>query len=570
MKTIFTLLFCCCCRPIVYCQTQQQIALYTSHIELLDNIRKNHFDEAIFLIERNKLMHSNSSLLKELALSLSAYSKGNHRVAYEKIYYQIFLDQNLSVLDSACIHQQLGIYFLDAQDFVNAQTHLLKALQAVKRAHVRHDFIKTWLVELYRNWNKPEKALPYARELFEIKEAADIIGLTNLATLYQDVGKIDSSNYCLAKAEIYLTKKFSKEDADFIYFLKGKNAQLKGKNDQAIVNYLKVVKDTQSTTNWYPYISSNLELITLYLKSGNKSACRRYLKSFYLCPCLSLDVRVDLINKKAEIYQNLGDHKMYLELLETSSDLKDQLITNSIKDHEKLSELNGTYFNLLEESIKVKSENIHLNQQKSRIFMLLFLITLLGLGFSYLFYRKQLNRKQALFRINEELTDSKLELYKAKEEMLSIKVRNQQQDLMQLAKNLTVKRSIDENQKTELKEWMNLSDKELKTRIKKWLQNQSILEGIQANLEAFQANLDVINAQFLNYMKIQFPFLSKHDIDICSMHLLGLTTKEIATLRNVSVKSVQISRYRLKKKFQLLEEDDLLDFLKKQLFLSTQ
>jgi len=41
-----------------------------------------------------------------------------------------------------------------------------------------------------------------------------------------------------------------------------------------------------------------------------------------------------------------------------------------------------------------------------------------------------------------------------------------------------------------------------------------------------------------------------------------ISSKEIAQLMNISVRSVEISRYRLRKKLQLESEENLAEFLK--------
>jgi DNA-binding CsgD family transcriptional regulator len=42
---------------------------------------------------------------------------------------------------------------------------------------------------------------------------------------------------------------------------------------------------------------------------------------------------------------------------------------------------------------------------------------------------------------------------------------------------------------------------------------------------------------------------------------MTLSTKEIATIMNISVRGVEISRYRLRKKLELNSEDNLSDFI---------
>jgi DNA-binding CsgD family transcriptional regulator len=62
-------------------------------------------------------------------------------------------------------------------------------------------------------------------------------------------------------------------------------------------------------------------------------------------------------------------------------------------------------------------------------------------------------------------------------------------------------------------------------------------------------------------MKTKFPGLSSTDLKLCAYLRLNLTSKEIAQLLNISLKGVEISRYRVRKKLNLSTEVHLYDFL---------
>lgn len=63
-------------------------------------------------------------------------------------------------------------------------------------------------------------------------------------------------------------------------------------------------------------------------------------------------------------------------------------------------------------------------------------------------------------------------------------------------------------------------------------------------------------------MKSKYPALTNTDLKVCAYLQLKLSSKEIAQLMNITVRGVEISRYRLrKKKLQLPTEKTLNDFL---------
>lgn len=77
----------------------------------------------------------------------------------------------------------------------------------------------------------------------------------------------------------------------------------------------------------------------------------------------------------------------------------------------------------------------------------------------------------------------------------------------------------------------------------------------------FAIYFDQVHNNFLAVMKDKFPCLSSTDLKLCAYLRLNLSSKEIAQLLNISLKGVEISRYRLRKKLQLSTEINLYDFL---------
>lgn len=65
---------------------------------------------------------------------------------------------------------------------------------------------------------------------------------------------------------------------------------------------------------------------------------------------------------------------------------------------------------------------------------------------------------------------------------------------------------------------------------------------------------------FFRKMKILYPQLTNSDLRLCACLLLNLETKEIASLMNLSIRAVENSRYRLRKKLKLQPSQNLNEF----------
>lgn len=69
------------------------------------------------------------------------------------------------------------------------------------------------------------------------------------------------------------------------------------------------------------------------------------------------------------------------------------------------------------------------------------------------------------------------------------------------------------------------------------------------------------HAGFFRILKERYPDLTGNDLRLCACLKLRLDTKEIASLMNLTVRAVENSRYRLRKKLRLQPSQNLNDFL---------
>ena len=79
--------------------------------------------------------------------------------------------------------------------------------------------------------------------------------------------------------------------------------------------------------------------------------------------------------------------------------------------------------------------------------------------------------------------------------------------------------------------------------------------------QLFEAYFKNAHQAFWERLQGKFPDLTSGDLRICCLLRMNLSTKEIASLLNISVRAVEIRRYRLRKKLELSAEMNLVDFL---------
>lgn len=91
----------------------------------------------------------------------------------------------------------------------------------------------------------------------------------------------------------------------------------------------------------------------------------------------------------------------------------------------------------------------------------------------------------------------------------------------------------------------------------------SFYEDNEEEWERLKSHFDLIHSGFFSKLKSKCPSLTQTELEHCSFIKLQLPTKEIARMLNIDPKSVQASRYRIKKKMDLPLETDLRDIIEK-------
>lgn len=77
----------------------------------------------------------------------------------------------------------------------------------------------------------------------------------------------------------------------------------------------------------------------------------------------------------------------------------------------------------------------------------------------------------------------------------------------------------------------------------------------------FEANFNKVHEQFLKRLIDQYPDLGQGDMKLAAYLRMNLSTKEIAQLLNITPRSVELKRYRLRKKLNLDAQANLGEFM---------
>lgn len=79
--------------------------------------------------------------------------------------------------------------------------------------------------------------------------------------------------------------------------------------------------------------------------------------------------------------------------------------------------------------------------------------------------------------------------------------------------------------------------------------------------QTFETHFDQAHQDFINRLKDNYPHLTQSDLKLCAYLRLNISSKEIAHLLNISLRGVEVRRYRLRKRLNLSTEENLFEFL---------
>ena len=192
------------------------------------------------------------------------------------------------------------------------------------------------------------------------------------------------------------------------------------------------------------------------------------------------------------------------------------------------------------------------------IFVIAALFLLLSIHLLYrAYYKKQREKllRQTQRDIELKELENKQQLANFENKALLQDIESKNRELAISTMSLIKKNEFLGNIKDELKK--NNSDNSLKAIIKIIDKNINNTNDWKFFEEAFN-NAD---KDFLKKVKSKHPLLTPKDLKLCAFLRLNLSSKEIAPLLNISVRSVEVKRYRLRKKMDLLHDTGLTNYI---------
>jgi DNA-binding CsgD family transcriptional regulator len=188
------------------------------------------------------------------------------------------------------------------------------------------------------------------------------------------------------------------------------------------------------------------------------------------------------------------------------------------------------------------------------------------------YYRLKLKRHQ--HRIHEKLQHEKEEFLKQeaianeqhiiniKNEQLQADLASKSRELANSAMNLVYKNELLQKISEEITHLKDSTGKKLAEDQMRRIQ-KVIDEGMndERDWNIFERSFNEAHENFFKKLKSGHPDLVPNDLKLCAYLRMNMSSKEMASLLNISLRGVEIRRYRLRKKLNLEHDKNLTEFL---------
>lgn len=565
-------------------------------------------DSIIKLIQYSKSNNGKASLYLHLAKEYKN-TQIDSAIYFAKKGYEIAKQNNNQEIaaENAAI---LGDYFIEKNQFNEAKYYYTIYTRYLKKNENILDYCKTRMIianiELVQN--NYTKALTIYYECLDIAKGNNLDAVT--PHLYNNLGNLyfDIEDYKDAKEYFNIAyKKFMEQNDKYNAALALSNISnihnKLGENEEAIKGYLNVIKTFSSNGNWEDIVSSYHSLAEIYLAQKQFNKVQRYIdaavkvidenenksskyrgpisfykaKVYYTAAELSynkneIDKAIEYAHKSLKLsYSNSYKKNIYenARILSKIFDKKNKIDSalyynkayikyseeyNAEYDLKKIIQLKMQY--QFDDILRAKAvEEVRKQAENKRarlIYLGISIFTVLGIIIMILLYRNQKVKTAKVI-----LTKEKLELEKA----------TLDQDIEYKKKELASK-MIYVLEKNEFIISIGKKLMDLKPGLSKENQGaiQQIINELKQNSsnkiwDEFEIRFKEVHSAFYENLNRMYPDLTPNEIKICAFLRLNMSTKEISAITHQSIKSINMARFRLRKKLDIETEENLIAFL---------
>jgi tetratricopeptide (TPR) repeat protein/DNA-binding CsgD family transcriptional regulator len=256
--------------------------------------------------------------------------------------------------------------------------------------------------------------------------------------------------------------------------------------------------------------------------------------------------RFTLDNYKSisEVYAEMGNHQQALVYLNKYIELKEGMF--STDRQRQISEMVQAY----EKAELLRQDEIFLQRHRTQRLLLILSLALVVL--SLVVIGLLINSYRLRIRLHKRLSSELSEAIdkKNRELITALMYKGRMREVSQKAGEIMAEMEKGEGTSEGTTEGM--------LRLKKLIAE---MESSGEEWESIQGHFNEVHPDFFRKLVELSNDLTQYDLKHCAYIKMNLTTKEIGRILNISERSVQTARYRIKKKLELGQDTDLIHML---------
>lgn len=479
------------------------------------------------------------------------------------------LSDSLNYLQGqAKANRVIGVAYWTQGNHVNAIRFLNKALELNTKIGNEEDKANTTLnlAMVYAALKNHDKALVLYEDA--INQFTVLNLKSRIATTYTKIASIYLDENKLADAKTYLDNALKMHtEENFTYGMAEVHNRLgilylkQQEKEQAYYHIRKSIMLGREVNDMDGMTSNLIQYGKLLVMDSDYVNAEDHLKL-----AIQRAQQHQLKRYELEAYKELNDLKRKEGKPEKALQYFDRYVTlkDSIFNSEKAMQIASLEFDY---DMSAKQKQVELLTEKQRtndIIKWSLIIGMVGLiliaTLWLLNYKKQNNQREELELAKEEFNKTELENSKLKQQELQQQLDYRNKELTSYTLNFVQKSGLFQQLQDGLEDLKTATPKQhdrIVANLNRILR-QSI--NIDKEWEDFKRFFEDVHTGFIENLKAKHPDLSANDLKICALTRLNLNIKETATILGITPESVKTARYRLRKKLDLDQNDDLLSY----------
>ena len=400
-----------------------------------------------------------------------------------------------------------------------AQRQNFRREEALTLGYIGHFYEKQ--LDYTKALNYQQLALNRYQELNDAKGLSTIYG--HIGSIYEDLADYERAYEYFSKALTYNLQTEDEEGRIIHLNNLGDVFRKKGKYEEAFSYSEQAERLASKLDNSYQLKSAKRDLSKVYSEVGQFEKAFNYMSDAYD------------INEK--LYDTEG--------------------ANQIARMQTLYEINQTQREL---------DNLKKDQRLERTVRWALIA---GLGMLLALFLLVLNRQRLKIRKNRELwearqalTQQALENSQLREKQLQSDLEARATELSTHALNIVQKNKILKDLKTQLTH-LQQHHKPLRKPVSQLIQKIDQSFHFDKDWKKFNQIFEQVHPEFYRQLRDQFPDLTSAEIRLAALLRLNLEPRDIASILGISLDSLRVSRYRLRKKLNLDRSINLVAFIMK-------